>query len=77
MTSRASDPIRSLSSRACVSTKPAAKKQHCTPRLGTGQRPFCMLCVHCPKCENDPQNSVCELCAACRQCTVQPFDRGC
>ena len=71
------DHIRSLTSRACVAKKSKEKKVHCTPRLGTGKRPFCMLCVHCPKCENDPQNSICDLCAACRQCSASAFERNC
>jgi len=67
------DAIQSLSSRACASSRGTAARLACETVASPGQRPFCMLCVHCPKCLDKPNEVSCELCAACRVCSVGSF----
>lgn len=57
-------------SRACVFVGDELKRQSCTKGVRGSQRPYCMLCVHCPKCVDNPHAVTCELCAACRMCAM-------
>ena len=62
---------KSTRSRACSgSVSVAAERLPCPPRAAGTQRPFCMLCVHCPKCLENPHTVSCDLCAGCRACSM-------
>jgi hypothetical protein len=72
MNTDVSTVIQTLSSRACTYARKDATRSSCQPAASTGtQRPFCMLCVHCPKCVDNPHSVSCDLCAACRVCSLQ------
>jgi len=63
------DSLQKLSSRACASSRSSTTEQlACEAVDSPVQRPFCMLCVHCPKCLENPKNESCALCAACHLC---------
>gem|GEM_PF-2495964 len=64
------EPLQACSTRACSVSNSAAKRAAGTPGVKSTQRPFCMLCVHCPKCLENPQTVSCELCAECRACSL-------
>ena len=69
------EPIRTRSSRACSASGSAAKRIPSASSVTSTQRPFCMLCVHCPKCLENPHTVSCDLCAGCRACSMH--GRGC
>lgn len=71
MKSELLDPIQAFPTRdrmtACATTSTTAV---CKPGVMGTQRPFCMLCIHCPKCADNPHQVTCPLCAACRACDM-------
>lgn len=70
-----SNVIQTLSSRACTYVRATASRSVCQPAANDGpKRSFCMLCVHCPKCVDNPHGVSCELCAACRVCSLNTQD---
>lgn len=70
------DALQTLSSRVCSSSPGKAARSSCggsgagEPPVH-GQKPSCLLCIHCPKCADKTSGATCDLCRACHACTLR------
>ncbi len=78
MKTAALDAIQTLTSRACSFTPSDTSRSSCGSPTGMPpskgqQTPFCMLCIHCPKCADKASGVAvsCELCQACHVCSLR------
>lgn len=70
MKSKLLEPVQASPSRDRMTTCAPSPASACKPGTTGTQRPFCMLCIYCPKCADNPHQVTCPLCAACRTCEM-------